>query len=132
MNACLQSWVMVLANSARIDRVESTTWRLPACDISVAATAVQAATSSPTSCLHAVLLRCCARHTTADEDDGQSIEMAFSKKKVDDRKRWLSAFQPGTYLDQSVDNISYKDFVHKVRCSAGWLAGCNAFPPCAC
>jgi DNA topoisomerase-2 len=40
--------------------------------------------------------------------------MAFSKKKVDDRKRWLSAFQPGTYLDQSVDNISYKDFVHKV------------------
>jgi DNA topoisomerase-2 len=40
--------------------------------------------------------------------------MAFSKKKVEDRKRWLSAFKPGTYLDQSVDNISYKDFVHKV------------------
>ncbi|WIA35043.1 hypothetical protein OEZ86_003534 [Tetradesmus obliquus] len=48
-----------------------------------------------------------------DEEDGQSIEMAFSKKKVEDRKRWLSAFKPGTYLDQSVDNISYKDFVHK-------------------
>ncbi|KAF6262252.1 DNA topoisomerase [Scenedesmus sp. NREL 46B-D3] len=48
-----------------------------------------------------------------DEDDGQSIEMAFSKKKVEDRKRWLSAFKPGTYLDQSVDTISYKDFVHK-------------------
>jgi DNA topoisomerase-2 len=42
--------------------------------------------------------------------------MAFSKKKVDDRKRWLSAYQPGTFLDQSVDNISYKDFVHKVSC----------------
>jgi hypothetical protein len=40
--------------------------------------------------------------------------MAFSKKKVEDRKRWLSAYQPGTFLDQSVDTISYKDFVHKV------------------
>jgi hypothetical protein len=50
----------------------------------------------------------------ADNDDGTAIEMAFSKKKVEDRKRWLSAYQPGTFLDQSVDNISYKDFVHKV------------------
>lgn len=57
----------------------------------------------------------------ADEEDGQSIEMAFSKKKVEDRKRWLSAFKPGTYLDQSVDTISYKDFVHKVRALAGLL-----------
>lgn len=40
--------------------------------------------------------------------------MAFSKKKVDDRKKWLSAYQQGTFLDQSVEQISYKDFVHKV------------------
>lgn len=53
-------------------------------------------------------------HAT-DEEDGCAIEMAFSKKKVEDRKRWLSAYQPGTFLDQSVDNISYKDFVHKVE-----------------
>jgi hypothetical protein len=39
--------------------------------------------------------------------------MAFSKKRVEDRKRWLSNFVPGTYLDQSVDTISYSDFVHK-------------------
>eukprot|EP00775_Hariotina_reticulata_P006914 gene6914-7130_t len=48
-----------------------------------------------------------------DDEDGEAIEMAFSKKKVEDRKRWLSAFRSGTYLDQSVDNIRYKDFVHK-------------------
>lgn len=41
--------------------------------------------------------------------------MAFAKKRVDDRKRWLSSFVPGTYLDQSASAISYQDFVHKVR-----------------
>lgn len=51
---------------------------------------------------------------TADDDDGSAIEMAFSKKKVEDRKKWLSAYQSGTFLDQSVEEISYKDFVHKV------------------
>lgn len=45
--------------------------------------------------------------------------MAFSKKRVDDRKRWLSSFVPGTYLDQSVDTISYSDFVHKARRGVG-------------
>lgn len=49
--------------------------------------------------------------------------MAFSKKKVEDRKRWLSAYQPGTFLDQSVDTISYKDFVHKVRGGGGGGGG---------
>ncbi|KIY91888.1 DNA topoisomerase 2, partial [Monoraphidium neglectum] len=49
------------------------------------------------------------------DEDGQAIEMAFSKKRVEDRKKWLSGFVPGTYLDQSVDTISYSDFVHKAR-----------------
>jgi hypothetical protein len=52
------------------------------------------------------------------DEDGEAIEMAFSKKKVEDRKRWLSAFQQGTFLDQSVKDISYSDFVHKVRTGA--------------
>lgn len=42
--------------------------------------------------------------------------MAFSKKKVEERKEWLRSFVPGTYLDNSADTISYSDFVHK----AGW------------
>ena len=47
------------------------------------------------------------------DEDGEAIEMAFSKKRVEDRKRWLSGYVPGTFLDQSVDAISYADFVHK-------------------
>lgn len=39
--------------------------------------------------------------------------MAFSKKKVEERKDWLRNFVPGTFLDHSEDVISYKDFVNK-------------------
>ena len=35
-----------------------------------------------------------------DEKDGDAIELAFSKKKIEERKNWLWQFQPGTYLDQ--------------------------------
>ncbi len=52
----------------------------------------------------------------AGEEDDQAIELAFSKKKIEERKQWLAGFEPGTYLDQSVDEISYSDFVNKVRC----------------
>jgi DNA topoisomerase-2 len=47
------------------------------------------------------------------EDDGKSLEMAFSKKKVEERKDWLRSFVPGTFLDHEQDTISYSDFVHK-------------------
>ena len=47
------------------------------------------------------------------DEDAQALEMAFSKKRVEDRKKWLSGYVPGTFLDQSVDTISYSDFVHK-------------------
>lgn len=47
--------------------------------------------------------------------DDEAIELAFSKKKIEERKAWLAGFEPGTYLDQSVDQISYSDFVNKVR-----------------
>lgn len=40
--------------------------------------------------------------------------MAFSKKKVEDRKAWLQAYSPGTFLDHTADLISYSEFVHKV------------------
>lgn len=43
--------------------------------------------------------------------------MAFSKKQVDDRKAWLSAYVPGTFLDQRNPRIPYKEFIHKVRSS---------------
>uniref|UniRef100_A0A7S3VQX9 DNA topoisomerase 2 n=1 Tax=Dunaliella tertiolecta TaxID=3047 RepID=A0A7S3VQX9_DUNTE len=45
--------------------------------------------------------------------DDMSIEMAFSKKKIDERKNWLSSFCPGTYLDNSGNTIGYSDFINK-------------------
>ena len=39
--------------------------------------------------------------------------MAFSKKKVDDRKEWLRGFVPGTFLDHGQDAVRYSDFIHK-------------------
>ena len=51
-------------------------------------------------------------HTMQDHEAGL-IDLAFSKKKADDRKEWLRQFKPGTYLDHAVDKITYSDFVNK-------------------
>ena len=50
----------------------------------------------------------------AGPEDGEALEMAFSKKKVEDRKAWLAQYTSGTFLDHSAENICYRDFVHKV------------------
>ncbi|KAL4780308.1 DNA topoisomerase [Aspergillus varians] len=51
-------------------------------------------------------------HTMKDSEI-ELIELAFSKKKIEERKEWLRQFKPGTYMDHSVDKISYTDFVNK-------------------
>lgn len=51
-------------------------------------------------------------HTMKDEEAGL-IELAFSKKKADERKEWLRQFKPGTFLDHSTRKISYTDFINK-------------------
>ncbi|XP_038905935.1 DNA topoisomerase 2 [Benincasa hispida] len=48
-----------------------------------------------------------------DDNDGEAIELAFSKKKIEDRKNWLRQFEPGTHLDQTRKLIKYSDFVNK-------------------
>ncbi|KAI3440827.1 DNA topoisomerase 2 [Psidium guajava] len=48
-----------------------------------------------------------------DDQDGEAIELAFSKKKIEARKTWLRQFEPGTYLDQKEKLIKYSDFVNK-------------------
>ncbi|KAH7527866.1 hypothetical protein FEM48_Zijuj05G0012000 [Ziziphus jujuba var. spinosa] len=48
-----------------------------------------------------------------DDQDGAAIELAFSKKKIEERKNWLRQFEPGTHLDQKEKLIKYSDFVHK-------------------
>ena len=47
------------------------------------------------------------------ENEAELIELAFSKKKADERKEWLRQFKPGTYLDHSIKRITYTDFVNK-------------------
>ncbi|GLE00848.1 hypothetical protein PINS_up009644 [Pythium insidiosum] len=45
--------------------------------------------------------------------DGDSIDMAFSKKRVEERKDWLRGYEPGTHVDYNVDEMPYTDFVNK-------------------
>jgi len=47
------------------------------------------------------------------ENDRGLIDMAFNKKKADDRKEWLRGFEPGTHLDQNVSQITYTEFINK-------------------
>ena len=44
---------------------------------------------------------CAARVFITDDNDGQAIEMAFSKRTVEDRKTWLSNYVPGTFLNMA-------------------------------
>lgn len=46
-------------------------------------------------------------------DDRLLIDMAFNKKKADDRKEWLRQYRPGTFLNHDVDVIPISDFVNK-------------------
>ena len=50
---------------------------------------------------------------TMKESEVELIDLAFSKKKADERKEWLRQFKPGTYLDHSEKGVSYTDFVNK-------------------
>ncbi|SPO27638.1 probable DNA topoisomerase II [Ustilago trichophora] len=47
------------------------------------------------------------------DGDRDLIDLAFNKKKADDRKEWLRQFRPGTYLDHNTDRIPYADFINK-------------------
>ncbi|KVI00753.1 Arginine repressor C-terminal-like domain-containing protein [Cynara cardunculus var. scolymus] len=49
----------------------------------------------------------------ADDEDGEAIELAFSKKKIEARKTWLRALQAGTYFDSKEKHIPYRDFINK-------------------
>ena len=48
-----------------------------------------------------------------EQGEEMLIDLAFSKKKADERKEWLRQFKPGTYLDHSTREITYTDFVNK-------------------
>ncbi|KAL4561866.1 hypothetical protein LXL04_034048 [Taraxacum kok-saghyz] len=48
-----------------------------------------------------------------DDEDGEAIELAFSKKKIEGRKIWLRRLEPGTYFDSKEKHIPYRDFINK-------------------
>ncbi|KAH8689414.1 DNA topoisomerase II [Talaromyces proteolyticus] len=50
---------------------------------------------------------------TMQDDEAKLIDLAFSKKKADERKEWLRQFKPGTFLDHSTKKITYTDFINK-------------------
>uniref|UniRef100_A0A914RVK7 Topo IIA-type catalytic domain-containing protein n=1 Tax=Parascaris equorum TaxID=6256 RepID=A0A914RVK7_PAREQ len=51
------------------------------------------------------------------QDDDTSLDMAFSKKRIEDRKTWLTSWMAGLteeYLyDKDTHVVSFKDFVNK-------------------
>lgn len=47
---------------------------------------------------------------TIDED---AIDLAFNKKRADDRKQWLANLNPDTFLDMNQHGIEYSEFIHK-------------------
>lgn len=45
--------------------------------------------------------------------DREYIELAFSKKKADDRKEWLQGYVPGTHLPPELNEIPISEFINK-------------------
>lgn len=46
-----------------------------------------------------------------ESDNG--IDLAFNKKRADDRKKWLMKYDRDVVLDYSKENVTYEDFINK-------------------
>ena len=46
-------------------------------------------------------------------EDRNEIDLAFSKKRADNRKEWLKNYVPGTFIDHKQSSISVTDFINK-------------------
>jgi DNA topoisomerase-2 len=49
----------------------------------------------------------------ASDRDGEAIDLAFNKKRADDRKEWINAYVEGTFVDHSKPTVGYQDFIYK-------------------
>mmetsp|Transcript_105203 Transcript_105203/g.241120 ORF Transcript_105203/g.241120 Transcript_105203/m.241120 type:complete len:1428 (+) Transcript_105203:26-4309(+) len=47
------------------------------------------------------------------EGCGQAIDLAFNKKRADDRKEWINSYVEGTHIDHTEARITYRDFINK-------------------
>ncbi|CAJ0745242.1 21096_t:CDS:10, partial [Entrophospora sp. SA101] len=48
-----------------------------------------------------------------DSEDHRLIEMAFAKKKANERKEWIRGIEARTFIDYTQSEISIKDFINK-------------------
>jgi len=55
--------------------------------------------------------------TTQYEYNGKetedSLDLAFNKKRADDRKQWLSTYNNQEIIDSNVNTVTYSEFIHK-------------------
>lgn len=46
-------------------------------------------------------------------EDDRAIDLAFNKKKADDRKTWINGYVEGNLIDHTSEEVSYSDFINK-------------------
>jgi len=47
------------------------------------------------------------------KDSDEALDLAFNKKRADDRKEWLMNYNPSNVLDYSKIDVKYEEFIHK-------------------
>jgi DNA topoisomerase-2 len=45
--------------------------------------------------------------------DGEAIDLAFNKKRADDRKVWINSYTEGDIIDHTKSKVGYGDFINK-------------------
>ena len=48
-----------------------------------------------------------------EEKSDEAIELAFNKKRADDRKKWLAVYKRDNVLDFKNSNVTHRDFINK-------------------
>mmetsp|Transcript_39613 Transcript_39613/g.74286 ORF Transcript_39613/g.74286 Transcript_39613/m.74286 type:complete len:1275 (-) Transcript_39613:261-4085(-) len=47
------------------------------------------------------------------QQDDEAIDLAFNKKRADDRKDWINAYKEGETVDHTRSTVGYQDFVNR-------------------
>jgi len=46
-------------------------------------------------------------------EDSKAIDLAFNKKRADDRKEWINSYEEGNLVNHNESEVTYKDFINK-------------------
>lgn len=49
----------------------------------------------------------------SSDQDGECVDMAFNKKRSDDRKEWINGYEEGQCVDHRIKSLTYSDFINK-------------------